>query len=35
MGIPVAIAETLQAMVLIFALVGEFFARWKFKEAPK
>jgi len=35
MGIPVAIAETLQAMVLIFALVGEFFARWKFKEAAK
>ena len=35
MGIPVAIAETLQAMVLIFALVGEFFARWKFQEAPK
>lgn len=35
MGIPAAIAETLQAMVLIFALVGEFLARWKFKGAGK
>jgi len=31
MGIPVAIAGTLQALVLIFALIGEFIARWKFK----
>ncbi len=35
MGIPVAIAGTLQALVLIFALIGEFFARWKFKGAGK
>ena len=35
MGIPVAIAGTLQALVLIFALVGEFIARWKFKGAGK
>jgi len=35
MGIPVAIAGTLQALVLIFALVGEFIARWKFKEVGK
>ena len=35
MGIPVAIAGTLQALVLIFALIGEFIARWKFKGVGK
>lgn len=29
--IPATVAQTLQASVLIFALIGEFLARWKFK----
>ena len=31
LGIPSAFADTLQALVLIFVLIGELFTRWKIK----
>jgi general nucleoside transport system permease protein len=29
LGVPVALAQTLQALVLVFVLIGELFLRWQ------
>jgi simple sugar transport system permease protein len=34
LGIPSSFAETLQALVLIFVLIGELFVRWQIKAKP-
>jgi ABC-type uncharacterized transport system permease subunit len=35
MGIPVAFAQTLQALVLVFVLIGDLFLRLSFRSRKK